>query len=217
MDEIGILPEFKGSLVRDGWASYKWYEQCLHSLCNAHLLRELVYINEVDPTQEAWIEPFMKLLFSAKKAASDSKAAGKTQMESGQQNAFLNQYEKITRKARKLNPDPPKQFIGPGPPTVKKRETGPTPRSIINRLQKKRDDVLRFMTDLNVPFDNNGSERDLRMLKLIQKISGCFRTGDGARRFCRIRSYVSTARKQGHSLLCAVERVAKGRPVSVGC
>ncbi|MFL6334262.1 MAG: transposase, partial [Pyrinomonadaceae bacterium] len=76
-----------------------------------------------------------------------------------------------------------------------------------------RDEVLRFMTDISVPFDNNGSERDLRMVKLQQKISGCFRTPDGARSFCRVRSYLSTARKQGYSLLCSLERLFKGKPI----
>jgi len=80
-------------------------------------------------------------------------------------------------------------------------------------LQRRRDEVLRFMTDLGVPFDNNGSERDLRMVKLQQKISGCFRTSDGARNFCRVRSYLSTARKQGHSLLYSLERVLAGKPL----
>ncbi len=89
----------------------------------------------------------------------------------------------------------------------------PTPRSLIKRLQKRRDEVLRFMTDLAVPFDNNGSERDRRMIRLQQKISGCFRTSDGARVFCRVRSYLSTARKQGHSLLSALERAFNGKPL----
>lgn len=80
-------------------------------------------------------------------------------------------------------------------------------------MQRKRDEVLRFMRDFSVPFDNNGSERDLRMIKLQQKISGCFRTPDGARNFCRVRSYLSTVRKQGYSLLCSLERVLNGKPL----
>jgi transposase len=80
-------------------------------------------------------------------------------------------------------------------------------------LQRRRDEVLRFLTDISVPFDNNGSERDLRMVKLQQKISGCFRTPDGARAFCRVRSYLSTARKQGYSLLSSLERVFNGKPI----
>jgi transposase len=215
MDEIGILPQFTGTLVRDGFPSYRRYEQCDHSLCNAHLLRELVYIEEVDPDQKVWIEPLRKLLFTAKESASEAKTLGEDQIDAKKQNSFFQRYGKIVKQADKLNPQPPKRNRGPGPP-VKMRESGPTARSIISRLQKKRDEILRFMTDLSVPFDNNGSERDLRMLKLVQKISGCFRTADGARRFCRIRSYLSTARKQGHSLLCSIERALNGKPLPVG-
>jgi transposase len=222
MDEIGILPQFKGTLVRDGFSSYKWYEQCQHARCNAHLLRELVYMEEVNPDQKAWIEPLRKLLFEAKEAASEAKASGTAQVEADKQTTVFERYGEIVKQADELNPQLPRKTLEPGktlepePPTSK-RETGPTPRSIINRLQKKRDEILRFMTNLNVPFDNNGSERNIRMVKLAQKISGCFRTADGARNFCRTRSYLSTARKQGYSLLFSLERVINGKPPPVTC
>jgi len=127
-----------------------------------------------------------------------------------------NQYDGIEKQADEHNPQQSGRVRGLGAP-VKKPESGPTPRRIINRLLKRRDEVLRFMTDLSVPFDNNGSERDLRMLKLVQKISGCFRTADGARAFCRVRSYLSTARKQSYSLLLSIERVLGGKPLPVDC
>jgi transposase len=88
-----------------------------------------------------------------------------------------------------------------------------TPRRLVNRVQRHRDEVWRFMSDLSVPFDNNGSERDLRMIKLQQKISGSFRTPDGARVFCRVRSYLSTARKQGHCMLSWLEHALNGKPL----
>ena len=106
----------------------------------------------------------------------------------------------------------PKRKMGSDAPKNKPVQQS-APRALINRLQRKRDEVLRFMRDLSVPFDNNGSERDLRMVKLQQKISGCFRTPDGARNFCRVRSYLSTARKQGQSLLHSLERVFNGKPL----
>jgi transposase len=202
--------------VRDGFPTYKWYEQCDHSLCNVHLLRELIYIEEIDPEQKAWIEPLRKLLFTAKEAASGAKESGNEQIDAQKKNSLFRRYGKVMKQADDLNPQPPERTRGPAPP-VKKRESGPTARAIINRLQKKRDEILRFLTDLRVPFDNNGSERDLRMLKLVQKISGCFRTADGARSFCRVRSYLSTARKQGHSLLFSLNRVLNGKPLPVGC
>jgi transposase len=121
-------------------------------------------------------------------------------------------YQQLLKKAEKINPLP-----SPGKDAdvekKKLRDQKPSPSNLIKRLQHKRDEVLRFMTDLSVPFDNNGSERDLRMIKLQQKISGCFRTADGARNFCRVRSYLSTARKQGYSLLCSLERLFNGKPL----
>jgi transposase len=216
MDEIGILPGFRGTLVRDGFTSYRWYEQCRHALCNAHLLRDLVYIDEVDPTQKLWTEPLRLLLFSAKAKASESKSAGADQISVGERDSLLRRYKKILKQADRLNPQPPQEVPGPDPPVGRREARGPTPRSINSRLQRKRDEILRFMTDLSVPFDNNGSERDLRMVKLMQKIAGCFRTSDGARSFCRTRSYLSTARKQGFSLLLSLERVLNGKPLPVG-
>jgi transposase len=93
---------------------------------------------------------------------------------------------------------------------VKRRDPA---RPLIHRLQSRREQVLRFMTDFRVAFDNNASERDIRMVKLQQKISGCFRTAEGAEAFCRIRSYLSSARKQGHSPLAALERAFAGKPL----
>lgn len=212
MDEIGILPQFTGTLVRDGFSSYKWYEQCRHSLCNVHLLRDLIFIEEVNPEQKVWTTPLVKLLLKIK----DAVAAAKTDHEVGLseqiRTGFLRRYERLVKKADRLNPPQPIRKVE-GDASKKKPVQQPTPRSLINRLQRKRDEVLRFMTDLSVPFDNNGSERDLRMVKLQQKISGCFRTSEGARNFCRVRSYLSTARKQGHSLLCSLERVLSGKPL----
>lgn len=125
---------------------------------------------------------------------------------------FLRRYDKPVRYAVRLNPSGPKRKVdGDAPQTSVPQQ--PTPRRLINRLQRRRDEVLRFMADMTVPFDNNGSERDLRMIKVQQKISGCFRTEGGARVFCRVRSYLSTARKQGHSLLYSLERALNGKPL----
>jgi transposase len=212
MDEIGILPQFQGTLVRDCYLSYSRFEQCRHSLCNAHLLRELVFIEEVDSTQKVWTSPLSKLLVQIKDAACAARSLGEVQLSQKQQDAWLERYQQLIEKAEKLNPLPsPSNEAAVAP--KKKRDQKPSPSNLIMRLQRRRDEILRFMRDLSVPFDNNGSERDLRMVKLQQKISGCFRTPDGARNFCRVRSYLSTARKQGHSLLSSLERAFNGKPI----
>lgn len=212
MDEIGILPQFKGTLVRDGYLSYSRFEKCSHSLCNAHLLRELVFIEETDPEQRVWTRALSKLLLKIKAAAKLARAQKEAELERDAQQGWVKRYDQLVKKASKLNPVLPRRKRVAGAPK-KKRVTQPIAGRIAERLHRRRDEVLRFMTDLSVPFDNNGSERDLRMVKLQQKISGCFRTEDGARTFCRVRSYLSTARKQGHSLLHALERAFNGKPI----
>ncbi len=211
MDEIGILPQFRGTLVRDGFSSYQWYGQCRHSLCNAHLLRDLVFVEESSPEQKVWTTPLSKLLLKIKRKVAIAKVPPEAELSERVKTDFLRRYDRLVRRADRLNPPPPKRTAES--PAAKKPAPQLTPRRLINRLQRRRDEVLRFMSDTSVPFDNNGSERDLRMVKLQQKISGCFRTTEGARSFCRVRSYLPTARKQGHSLLSALERAFNGKPL----
>jgi transposase len=145
-----------------------------------------------------------------KEAAASARAKGEAGLPKSERRCWLKAYDRLVKRAGKMNPPAAKSRGEPG----RKRISQPTPRKLIDRLRRRRDEVLRFMTDLCVPFDNNGSERDLWMIKLQQKkTSGCFRTEDGARTFCRVRSYLSTARKQGHSLLHALERALNGKPI----
>jgi transposase len=178
MRGVGILPQFRGTLVRDGHLSYPRFEHCRHGLCNAHLLREPVFVAESDPAQAAWTEPLAALLLEIKEAAARACAAGRGRLGEEAGGTYLRRYARL-----------------------------------VNRLSRRRDEVLRFMSDLAVPFTNNGAERDLRMVKVQQKVPSCFRTEEGARDFCRVRSYLSTARKQGHPLLHALERVLAGKPL----
>lgn len=214
MQEVGILPQFKGTLVRDGYLSYSRFEGCRHALCNAHLLRDLVFVEELSPAQKVWTKPLAALLVEIKEAAAKARAAGQDQLGEESKGGFLRRYNRLVRKADRLNPHPPPDNGGDAP--KKKRQPLSPQRRLANRLLRRRDEVLRFMGDLSVPFDNNGTERDLRMVKLQQKIGGCFRTEGGARDFCRVRSYLSTARKQGHSLLYSLERALAGKPLPLG-
>jgi transposase len=173
----------------------------------------LVFIEETNPAQQVWTTSLARLLLKIKEAAGEAQAEGGSQLEQSEQRAWLRSYDRLVKKAVQLNPPVPRRKHESGAPK-KKRVAQPTARAIVERLQRRRDEVLCFMTDLAVPFDNNGSERDLRMIKLQQKISGCFRTPDDARNFCRVRSYLSTARKQGHPLLYSLERVLAGKPLS---
>lgn len=198
---IGIINKFKGTMVRDGWLSYQWLTQCKHSLCNAHLLRDLIYISEAKPKHKKWSTDLASLLMEIKESVDKAHSQSQTQLNKALEKDFLKRYDKIVAKAEKAIRGSPEE-----------KTTGITAHKLSQRLSKKKTEILRFMFDFSVPFDNNGSERDLRMLKLQQKIAGCFRTTKGANTFCRIRSYLSSARKQGKGLLTAIERVFKGKP-----
>jgi transposase len=182
-------------------------------LCNAHLLRELVFIEELSPAQAVWTKPLAALLLEIKEAAAAARAAGQAKLGEEIRSAYLGRYDRLVKRADKLNPRPPAEDDGRDTPQRKRPPLTPQ-RRLVNRLLRRRDEVLRFMSDLSVPFTNNGAERDLRMVKVQQKVGGCFRTQEGARDFCRVRSYLSTARKQGHPLLHALERVLMGKPLA---
>lgn len=217
MDAIGILPSFKGVCVRDGWMAYDEYRQAQHALCNVHLLRELVYVEEVAAEQQRWTRPLAKLLLDIKAEVERAQGRGETKLSEEQVALFTARYDRLVRRAARLNPPPKEEKPDPMRKRykvvrVKRRDPA---RPLIHRLQTRREQVLRFMRDFRVAFDNNATERDIRMVKLQQKISGCFRTAEGAVAFCRIRSYLSSARKQGHSPCAALERVFAGKPLSL--
>ncbi|HEV2705337.1 MAG TPA: IS66 family transposase [Pyrinomonadaceae bacterium] len=214
MDSVGILPAFTGTVVSDALCAYRRHEQSRHALCNAHLLRELIYIKEVCAEQQQWTDPLAKLLLRMKAAAVRVRAAGGRELSAEQRAQFCRRYDRLVTRAAELNPVPtPPPPPGKGLPLRKvpkpARKKNPA-LPLVKRLRECRQEVLRFVTDLTVPFDNNGSERDLRMVKLQQKTSGCFRTAAGAERFCRIRSNLSSARKQGQPLLAAIEQAFEG-------
>ena len=204
IETIGILNQFKGTLVRDGWFSYNWYQQCQHSLCNAHLLRDLTFIGESEPLHEKWTNNLARLLIEIKDAIEAARSQFQTELAGDVQTNFLNRYDAVIASAERAIRGSPEE-----------KNSGLTPHALYKRLTKNKAEILRFMFDFAVPFDNNGSERDLRMLKLQQKISGCFRTTKGVTTFCRVRSYLSSARKQGRSLLAAIEQALRGKPIAL--
>ena len=167
--------------------------------------------------QQAWTGPLSKLLLEIKACVERAKEQGSNKLSDEELARFTNGYERIVARAARLKPEPktekPDRFEKRYKVVrVKRRNLAP---ALIRRLQNRRDEFLRFMRDFRVPFDNNATERDIRMAKLQQKISGCFRTGEGAEAFCRIRSYITSARKQGHSPLTALERALGGKPVDL--
>lgn len=192
----GLLPEYQGILMHDAYATY-FALACQHALCNAHLLRELQALSEADPSQ-AWPGHLRRLLQTAWAMVKQAKADGLTQLSSRHQARILALFDRIVGSADRLTPHNLRQ------PGQKGRVAQSPHRNLLDRLLDHKVAYLRFVTDFRIPFDNNLAERDLRMCKLQQKISGCFRTETGADLFCRIRGYISTVRKQGHHLLSAL-------------
>ncbi len=186
MDAIGILPKFNGVLCHDHWKPYFTY-QCTHALCNAHHLRELERAWEQD--NQAWAKAMKSLLEEINQAVND---AG-DQLSPSEAQPYRKKYKALLRKAE-LECPPPDETKRAGKRGRLKRSKA---RNLLERLIDYEDDVLRFMETERVPFTNNLGENDIRMTKVQQKISGCFRSMDGAYIFCRIRSYLSTCRKQG--------------------
>ncbi|MCB0843138.1 MAG: IS66 family transposase [Bacteroidetes bacterium] len=198
MDDIGILPHFTGTAIHDFWKSYYHYT-CAHGLCNAHLLRDLIFIKE--RFEQQWPEEFIDLLLKMKVAKERAIAQGKSSLSQATLIRYRQLYDTILQKGLKANPfkPPPKKKRG----RIKKTK----PRNLIERFRDYADDILRFFYDFKVPFDNNFSERDIRMMKVKQKISGCFRSWNGAKFFTRIRSFIATARKQNVNVFKALRNL----------
>ena len=205
LDAIGIAKEFRGTSVHDGLVSYQGYG-FTEALCNVHHLRELTFVEEA--LKQTWARKMKDLLLEMKAEVERAKALGQHELDVLVLAGFLRRYDEILTEGYLANPPaPPPQKRTPGRP-----KQSPA-RNLLDRLSQRKWAVLRFLHDFAVPFDNNQAERDLRMIKVQQKVSGCFRTEEGVTMFCRIRSYLSTLRKQGIALLSALEHTLSGHPV----
>ena len=198
-DAIGILPKFTGILCHDHWKPYYTYE-CVHSLCNAHHLRELIRVWEQD--KQKWAKRMKELLEVMNNAVNDAGGL----LGSIESKKYRHKYRAILKKAEAECP-PPDEIQREGKRGRMKRSKA---RNLLERLGDFENDVLRFLDNKIVPFTNNLGENDIRMTKVQQKISGCFRSMDGAKIFCRVRSYLSTCRKQEMNSSNALDVLFRG-------
>ncbi len=204
---IGILPAFAGRAIHDAFAPYFKYP-CAHALCNAHHLRELTFVQE--QMGQAWAGSLKRLLIKIKHAVEQASATSATCLPAAQQRKFERAYDRLIAAGLRLpeNKQPP-------PSGKRGRRKQSKSKNLLDRLARYKGETLAFMSDFAVPFDNNQAERDLRMIKVQQKISGCFRSISGAQAFCRIRSYLSSVKKQGRNILAALISVFAGQPLSL--
>ena len=205
MRAMGLLSRFKGRVIHDCWKPYFKFDNCTHALCNAHHLRELRFAFE--QYEQEWAQDLFDLLIDIKQAVASASLEDHTELAPEIIQDFVDKYDALLAQGFDANPPPP-------PPIVKKRgrRKQSKPKNLLDRLQKYKTETLAFMFDFRVPFDNNLAERDVRMMKVKQKISGTFRTRRGAEIFCDIRSYISTVRKQGGNVIQAIHHALLGQP-----
>ena len=197
-DDNGVLKEFSGTAVHDCWKSYFSYENCTHALCNAHLLRELQGV--IDNTAQVWAREMQELLREMKEVVDRYKERDKDELSAYYDKKFAEEYERLTKLGEEANP-------------VKEGEKKRTKaRCLLDRFIKYQAEILRFTKDFEVPFDNNQAERDIRNAKVKQKVSGGFRSDEGAKNFGKISSFIGTAIKQGVTIQsggCFQQNLAK--------
>jgi transposase len=207
MAAAGILGSFRGTVVHDHWKPYFTYDECAHALCNAHHLRELRFI--ATQYHQGWANDMAALLVDIKAAVAATPAPA-MRVALPELLAFETRYDALVQAGFEANPIP----VAPAEGAAKKRgrpKQSP-PVNLLIRLRDFKRQVLAFMSDFRVPFDNNQGERDIRMVKVKQKVSGGFRTLEGAQQFGRIRGYLSTVRKQAKNVFEAIRDAFEGQP-----
>lgn len=206
-EDIDILPNFNGTAVHDYWNTYFGYD-CNHGLCNVHHLRDLKAVEEFNI--QKWAIDMASLLLKIKKTV-DIKKLVADKLEQDKIDGFKKRYDRIIKTGLGQNP------IAKVRDGTKKRGRikQSKAKNLLDRLKVHWRETLSFMYDFSIPFDNSQAERDIRMVKVQQKISGTFRSVDGAKTFCRIRGYISTVRKNSFSVIDAIQAAFEGNPFIV--
>ena len=200
MEAMGILPSFAGVAVHDAWAPYDTCSGPEHQLCCAHALRELQAVTDAAPAGAwCWAAQAADALTGMQALVSEAIAAGRDAVDPAALALQVHRYRSAA-------------LLGARQTAARSGKLMRKHHALARRLADRQDDYLRFTTDWRIPADNNGSERDIRMAKLKQKVSGCLRTLTGARQFCAIRSYLSTAVKHGLQFIDALVMLTEGRP-----
>ncbi len=201
IDAAGVLTRFRGVAVHDAWAPYDSHVDVEHQLCCAHALRELAAVADTaEPDADwCWATQASDALVAIQKLVVDAIASGADAVDPDALDTQVQLYRCAVQ-------------IGITSTAARSDKVMRKHNALARRLLDRQDDYLRFTTDWRIPPDNNGSERDIRMIKLRQKVSGCLRTLAGATQFCAIRSYLSTAAKHGRNFFDTLVMLAESRP-----
>jgi len=201
MKDMDVLPGFTGVAVHDAWAPYDTYVNAEHQLCCAHVLRELQGVADTGPedSQWCWATQAADALVAIQELVAEAAAAEQTSVDPATLAEQVHRYRSAAQ-------------LGITATAARATKLMKTHNALARRLLNRQGDYLRFTTDWRIPPDNNGSERDIRMVKLRQKVSGAMRTLTGAKHFCTIRSYLSTAAKHGLGFFDALVQLTEGRP-----
>ena len=205
MDEAGVLPHARGIIVHDCWGSYWQYPDVTHAICCAHLLRELNGVIENHP-EHTWAPKFRRLLLDMKKSRDEAVQEHRDELSSQQLSKFDTEYDDIIKTAYEENPLPETSAKKRG------RKKKSKVLNLICRLDNYKASVCLFIKNLCVPFDNNQAERDLRMVKVKTKVSGCFRSEEGAQEYLTIMSYIGCANKHHINAFTAIREALNGNP-----
>jgi transposase len=205
MEEADVLPHARGIIIHDCWGSYWKYTDVIHGICCAHLLRELNGVIENHPDQ-TWAIRFRKLLLDMKNVKEKALQKGKDEVSYYHLHKFDKEYDDIIKTAYAENPLPEK------PEKKRGRRKKSKVLNLICRLDNYKASVCLFIKNFCVPFDNNQAERDLRMVKVKTKVSGCFRSEEGAQEYLTIMSYIGTAHKHGINAFTAIREALNGNP-----
>jgi transposase len=203
---MGVLPDYEGTVMHDYWKSYLDYE-CRHAFCHAHHLRDLTFCHEQEKSQ--WAALMKDLLLEMKGVVDGSKAKGQQRLEAAQEQMLIEKYEQLMQQGYCEHPLIEKEAGKRG--AAKKSKT----QNLLERFQRHKAEMVRFVKDFTIPFDNNIAEQAIRMMKIKQKVSGCFRSKSGAQGFAIIRSYIDTMRKQGYSIADALKLAILGKPIAI--
>lgn len=205
MEAMGVLPTYTGIVMSDHWSAYKHYTNSQHSFCNAHHLRELQGISDTQKVQ--WSKDMHALLIRANNAVLKAKGQAQTALSPSKIAQFIHQYDTITKAALRYYQTPPLTPI-----KQRGRIKQSKGKNLLDRFKRYKRETLRFLNDFTVPFTNNQAERDLRMIKVKEKISGTIASKRGGEYFARIRGYISTVKKQGKKILEELFNALDGKP-----